>query len=298
MRDLQSHFEQSRADFAKALAGENDIDGLVRVSQSQISALVGANGQIVGDLTVREHAVTTAFFNSISAALDLLRLVTITSPAAAQRPAPTPARSDAGMISVVPRIVGASAGAMIGAAAGPAGAAAGAAAGDVLGMTISRIMDSDRKETAGTGQVLPITTERARLEIGAVRDRLPRVLEIAAGNFDRIGDEFAAVRDDTLKSLKPQTPRVEDVPNVLPLLHDLMSDDIDPEGRLKQYAKLSERIMKAGGIQCAHYEPGVNDHMFDIERVKDSESQIAETAKPALVRDGQLLARGTARASA
>jgi hypothetical protein len=176
---------------------------------------------------------------------------------------------------------------------GPFSLAIGAAAGTAAGAVATRAISRNRDRRSDIAEQSDHSVERVKIDIDAVRNRLPSVLAIAAGNFDRIAEEIGMVRMDALKEQPTQKPQVEDIPNILPLLHDLMSDEDDAEGRLKQYARLSERILKVAGIQCVSYEPGINDQMFDKERGGEGVVQSARTSKPALLRDGRLLAKGT-----
>jgi hypothetical protein len=177
----------------------------------------------------------------------------------------------------------------------PAGPVVSLGAGVLAGLAATA---AERLTSPAPSPPTPTEPLMARLELDRVRARLPQVLEMMATNYDRLINLLEVEREEVQQSKLRRAVQIEEVPNVLAFLHAAMDapDGLDRQDPFPaasaQPGCIAHRVLHANGIEAVMHCPGENDHLFDSRDVTGREVATGTTLKPALLRDGALLASG------
>jgi hypothetical protein len=120
-------------------------------------------------------------------------------------------------------------------------------------------------------------------------------IQDAIVNFDKLRSEIEDIRADALRENLTRPVNLEEMPNLLPFLHELLGFQqtlADLPIELKTYLPIVQRILRGYGIEAVQYAAGVNDEMFERQSAFGEAVSAPCVLKPALVRGSTVLRPG------
>ncbi len=292
MTALIGYYQQRKPTLEEQLRKvQEDPKKVVNIVQDEIRRLADINGEYMGELTPSQARLAKEMLAELNHQFSLLTAAKLQNPVPSKQPlnhSQLTAKGDSlrqSGVSATAAVAGAATGAFFG---GPLGFAFGT----IIGVTVGVVAQS----TLGKDTDISVEPERhkpeLRIDINALLSNLQKAFEA----IDRAVDAY-----DTEE--KPQKPGLEDYPDLLEFLQDLMEDALDEKAELPTTTRKRigqvPMILRHYGIDAQVYQPGEEQtseidpwSKFDFEPSLDPEIRDYVTLKPAFVKGGQVLKRG------
>ncbi len=312
MPTLISYYQEIKDQLRTQLEASETTEQIVNILQDEVNKLADLNGDYIRGLTPPHARIAMFMLNQLNQYTSTLSLIQLQDS--------TPNSDKGSTLAVQPlnilvqkiastnyfqpmfsqlvqqnrNVINISAGFIIG--------MAGMAEGSLLGLIVAII-------TAGViGKTLqpknlpenkdfPSLPEppKNQVKIGIDIHRLLNYLYQALQSIDNIVDAYRE-REEKVPLSVP-VPGLENHPDVLEFLQDLMADALNEQTQLaasvRRHIKQAETILKHYGIQALVYQPAMEGKlMFDFERCLDTKISDYVTLKHAFVKGDQVLLSG------
>lgn len=298
MHQLAPYFKEAIAlSLSEELNKARTTNEYLQEVREKVSDLLGANGAFGSKLTSREQRLVSYFFNPFLMAFFMLDKIEIKTEQ--QKIESLNRHHDRLFEKREPLAIAASAASTIIAAITPTVMPA-IALGLVAGGATTLLARKFIGQPSPTDSALQENSITVNTSISP--NDIRSTLEIAVLNFDKLSSEIEDIRSEALKENLQRPSMIEDVPNILPFLQDMLGleqeltelENFTPDciADIKQSVKIIPKILISNGIDLVSYQPGVNEDLFERQSAFGAHIDGPRQIKPALVRGEITLIKG------
>ncbi|EIC31189.1 hypothetical protein [Methylomicrobium album] len=282
---------QNRVDqLQSSLENAESVLDLTLKGESFLQDIISSKGDYGKELTARETRLTSYYFNAFLSGVALASKVDLSQVA----PDGSPGNQ---AIDVKPERLHAmdfapAAASVLGTLLIPGGIMLAALGGFTLG-GFTTVVTKQTKDHSYHGPVeSTVSITPAKLSLNP--EKVLAAFDLAVKNFDRLNNEIEDIRNEALNENLQRQVNLEDVPNILPFLHELLTYQNDPSvpGDLQKYLESIQRILRGYKIEVIQYESGKNEALFERQLAYGENIAEPMMLKPALVKEDKLLVSG------
>ena len=298
MKTLMDHYHEGVDRLQGQLKEAETTEQAVSIVQDELRKLADIDGAYMQSLTVPEARISQAMLSTLRLCLNTLTSIRLQAlhPDQYSSTQPEPISESSRETSMLGEVVSGALGAGITGAVtgGPLGLGLGLVVGGAVGGGVARF--SKGADTL----VSQVRSEEPKLGLGVDVDAFLGQLVQALEKVDVTVSRYRVEEEEDARQKKP---KLEDHPEVLEFLQNLMGDALDEDTPLPRTIKMRNReiprILRHYGIQAEVYQPDGEQtsavdaySKFEFEPSLDPDSEKYVILKPAFVKGDRVILRG------